>query len=45
MKNTQFKAEDKVGEILNKDCISTKQITETNFFSAKMMWLLFSAEL
>ena len=37
MKNTQFKVEDIFGDIINKDSISTEQITKLNNFLAKMM--------
>ena len=37
MKNTQFKVEDIFNEVINKDSISTEQITKLNNFLAKMM--------
>ena len=32
MKNTQFKVEDVFGDIKQRECISTKQITKLNIF-------------
>ena len=37
MKNTQFKVEDIFKDVINKDTISTEQITKLNNFLAKMM--------
>ena len=37
MKNTSFKVEDVVSDVINKDTISTEQITKLNNFLAKMM--------
>ena len=39
MKNTQFKVEDIISDVISKDTISTEQITKLNNFSAKMMWI------
>ena len=37
MKNTQFKVEDVLGDVISKDTISTEQTTEVNNFLAKMI--------
>ena len=37
MKNTQFKVEDIITDVISKDTISTEQITKLNNFLAKMM--------
>ena len=36
MKNTQFKVEDVIGEILRNESISPEQTIDINFFSDKM---------
>ena len=40
MKNTQFKVEDKNGDMINTDPISPEQITKLESFSNKMMWII-----
>ena len=37
MKKTQFKVEEVIGDIINKDNISLEQITKLNNFLAKLM--------
>ena len=37
MKNTQFKVEDVLTDVISKDTISTEQMTKLNNFLAKMM--------
>ena len=37
MKNTQFKVEDVLGNVINKDTFSQEQITKLNNFSAKIL--------
>ena len=37
MKNTQFKVEDIISDVISKDTISTEQITKLNNFLAKIM--------
>ena len=37
MKNTQFKVEDVIGDVMNKDSFSTEHITKLKNFLAKMM--------
>ena len=37
MKNTSFKVEDIFGDVINKNTISTEQITKLNNFLAKIM--------
>ena len=35
MKNTQFKFEDVLTDVISKDTISTEQLTKVNFFKPK----------